>query len=72
MQCGKKAVYRKSVTIAKQGKLTAAKVSLLEQLAGNIQEIKELPPTPNSISSHARDSGDKEDKHKDTVAVRPS
>lgn len=71
MQCRKKAVYWKSVTAVKQGRLIAAKVSL-EQLAGNIQEIKDLLPTPNSINSHARDSGNREDKYKDTVAVRTS
>lgn len=64
VQCRKKDSIWKSVT--------AAKVSLLEWSAGNIEEIKELTPTSNSINSHAKGSSDKEDKHRDAVAVRSS
>lgn len=67
VQCRKEAVHGKSVTAVKQGKLPASKASLLEQVAGNIQEVKELPPTPNSINTYAKDSADKAGKHKDAV-----
>lgn len=52
--------------------MSAAKVLVLEQLAGNIEEIKELTPTSNSINFYARGLGVKEGKHRNTVAVRSS
>jgi len=38
--------YKGNLTAAKSGKLTATELSLLEQLAGSIQEIEELTPHP--------------------------
>lgn len=51
--------------------MSAAKI-LLEQSAGNIEEIKDLTPASNSKNFYAKGLGVKEDKHRDTVAVRSS